>query len=290
MTITPAIEYRAVSFRYPSAVADAITEVSLVVQPGERLGVLGPNGGGKSTLLKLTLGLLPIQTGEIRVFGRSVLDARREHLIGYVPQKSLAELAFPLSVTQVVAMSTSAGLAPWRRLSSEARKRVADAMEVVEIAGIADRHIGSLSGGQFQRVMIARALAGRPKLLLLDEPTVGIDVTGQIQFGKLLTSLHDQLGISMVVVSHDLRAVAAGCDRIACLSRSLHSHTSPAGLTPAVLAEVFRHDVGAIFGDVHVDAHQASSCNDPSHAHGQPVASLTIGGKPAIEPPRGPAP
>lgn len=273
---------------------DAIRDVSLVVQPGERLGVLGPNGGGKSTLLKLTLGLLPIQTGEIRIFGRSVLEARREHLIGYVPQKSHAELAFPLSVVQVVEMSTSAGLSPWKRLSAEARTRVAEAMEVVEITGIADRHIGSLSGGQFQRVMIARALAGGPKLLLLDEPTVGIDVAGQIQFGKLLTSLHDQLGISMVVVSHDLRAVAAGCDRIACLSRTLHSHTSPAGLTPAVLAEVFRHDVGAIFGDVHVDAHSASACNDPSHGHGHgsasPVTKLTIGGESTLDVPRDPAP
>jgi len=273
-----AIEYRGITYTYPGGGAPALKNVSLTVVSGERLGVLGPNGGGKSTLLKLTLGLLPLQTGEIRIFGRSVREARAERLIGYVPQKSHAELAFPLSVRQVVEMSPLSGSRPWRSLSAESRSRVTDAMDVVGITDIADRHIGGLSGGQFQRVMIARALAGGPKLLLLDEPTVGIDVAGQMQFGNLLTALHRRLGLSVVVVSHDLRAVAAGCDRIACLSRTLHSHTSPAGLTPAVLAEVFRHDVGAIFGDVHVDAHSASSCTNPAHSHvsdGQTI-QLTI--------------
>mgnify|MGYP000887872543 CR=1 FL=1 len=282
----PAIEYRGVTYRYPRAGTDAVRNVSLVVAAGERLGVLGPNGGGKSTLLKLTLGLLPMQTGEIRVFGRSVDEAKREHLIGYVPQKSKAELGFPLSVRQVVEMSPSAGLAPWRRLAATQRARVDEAMEAVDVTAIADRHIGSLSGGQFQRVMIARALAGGPRLLLLDEPTVGIDVAGQLQFGRLLETLHARLGLSMVVVSHDLRAIAAGCDRIACLSRGLHSHTSPEGLTPAVLAEVFRHDVGAIFGDLHIDAHSAAACTDPSHSHAvkdQGPIGLTIEGRGAGE-------
>ncbi len=275
----PAIEYRGVTYAYSGATAPALQNVTLTVNSGERLGVLGPNGGGKSTLLKLTLGLLPLQAGEIRIFGRSVREARSERLIGYVPQRSLAELAFPLSVRQVVEMSALAGSAPWRGLARDARARIDSALDVVGIAEIADRHIGGLSGGQFQRAMIARALAGGPKILLLDEPTVGIDIAGQVQFGNLLATLHERLGISVVVVSHDLRAVAAGCDRIACLSRTLHSHTSPAGLTPAVLAEVFRHDVGAIFGDVHVDAHAASTCTDPSHAHDAPLP-VSITAKP----------
>ena len=111
------------------------------------------------------------------------------------------------------------------------------------------------------------ALASKPKLLLLDEPTVGIDVAGQQQFADLLRHLHDDLKLTVMVVSHDIRTVAAGCDRVACLSRTLHSHTAPEGLTPAVLAEVFRHDVAAIFGEVHVDAHAAAACHDPSHKH-----------------------
>jgi len=115
-----------------------------------------------------------------------------------------------------------------------------------------------------QRVWIARALANRPRLLLLDEPTVGIDPAGQQQFSDLLTRLRNEMDLTIVVVSHDLRTVAAGCDRVACLARTLHFHDAPGGLTPAVLAEVFRHDVSAIFGDVHIDAHRAAEC---SHHH-----------------------
>jgi zinc transport system ATP-binding protein len=118
--------------------------------------------------------------------------------------------------------------------------------------------------------MIARALAGRPRILLLDEPTVGIDVAGQHRFADLMRSLHERLHLTIVLVTHDIRAIATGSDRVACLSRTLHSHTAPEGLTPAVLAEVFRHDVAAIFGDVHIHAHPAADCPDPSHEHAHP--------------------
>lgn len=269
----PAVEYANVSFVYPQP-ADgngrarpALERISLTVNQGERLGVLGPNGGGKSTLLKLTLGLLGGYSGEIRVFGVSPEEARRRRLIGYVPQRNSAELRFPLTARQVVQMGVTLGMPAWRPLSRERREAVERAMKLVGAGELADQHIGSLSGGQLQRVLIARALACRPRLLLLDEPTVGIDVAGQQQFAELLKHLHDDLKLTVMVVSHDIRTVAAGCDRVACLSRTLHSHGAPEGLTPAVLAEVFRHDVAAIFGEVHVDAHAASACSDPSHHH-----------------------
>jgi len=278
---TPAVEYDHVSFSYtPARSGDAarvgavLHEVTLSVAPGERLGVLGPNGGGKSTILKLTLGLLSGHTGHIRVFGRSPHDAARDGLIGYVPQRASCELAFPLSCRQVVEMAATLGNAPWARTTPAQRDAVDRALTLVGATDLAEKPIGRLSGGQFQRVMIARALASGPKLLLLDEPTIGIDVAGQRQFADLLATLHTQLGLTVMVVSHDIRAVAAGCDRVACLSRTLHAHGTPQGLTPAVLAEVFRHDVAAVFGDVHIDAHAASSCTDPAHAHA-PV-SLTI--------------
>ncbi len=244
-----------------------LDRITLTVNEGERLGVLGPNGGGKSTLLKLTLGLLTGNTGQIRVFGYSPEEARGRRLIGYVPQRNTAELKFPLTVRQVVEMGAKLGLAPWKGLSSGQREDVERAMRLVGAADLASQHVGSLSGGQLQRVLIARSLASKPKLLLLDEPTVGIDVAGQQQFADLLRHLHDDLKLTVMVVSHDIRTVAAGCDRVACLSRTLHSHTAPEGLTPAVLAEVFRHDVAAIFGEVHVDAHAAAACHDPSHKH-----------------------
>jgi zinc transport system ATP-binding protein len=205
--------------------------------------------------------------------GMAAHEARRAGIIGYVPQRNEAELAFPISVRHAVSMTVERSLRPWQSLSRESRDAVTHAMEVVGIAHLSDRPVGRLSGGQLQRAMIARAIAARPSILLLDEPTVGIDVSGQQQFAEMLVALHQSLKLTVIVVSHDIRTVAAGCDRIACLSRTLHSHVSPEGLTPRVLAEVFRHDVAAIFGDVHVDAHAASTCSNP--AHGAP-AGLTI--------------
>jgi zinc transport system ATP-binding protein len=273
-----AIEYKDVSFSYEPGSQSSPVEsgssklvldrIRLTVDEGEHLGILGPNGGGKSTLLKLTLGLLLPRSGSIRVLGMTPRDARRARVVGYVPQRSEAELAFPLSARQVVSMSATAGLAPWRSIDSDRRRAIDDAIETAGVAAFAEKPIGALSGGQVQRTMIARALACRPRILVLDEPMVGIDPAGQQQFSKMLAALHHKFGLTVVIVSHDIRTVAAGCDRIACLARTLHSHVTPKGLTPAVLAEVFRHDVAAIFGDVHVDAHPASSCSDPSHTHG----------------------
>jgi zinc transport system ATP-binding protein len=271
--VSAAVEYANVSFSYPRGGGGnglgrpVLERITLAVNEGERLGVLGPNGGGKSTLLKLTLGLLRGNSGEIRVFGVSPEAARRARLIGYVPQRNTAELRFPLTARQVVEMGATLGLPAWTRISRQQRDAVERSLALVGASELANRHVGSLSGGQLQRVLIARALACRPRLLLLDEPTVGIDVAGQQQFADLLKHLHDDLKLTVMVVSHDIRTVASGCDRVACLSRTLHSHVAPEGLTPAVLAEVFRHDVAAIFGEVHVDAHAASTCTDPSHDH-----------------------
>lgn len=267
----PAVRYENVTFAFPprdgGGGAPVLERVTLDVRRGERLGILGPNGGGKSTLLKLTLGLLTGYSGRISVMGMPPEQARRQRVIGYVPQRVEAELRFPLSARQVVQMAATAGLPAWRGPGPGHRAATDEALAVVGASAFAEKPIGELSGGQVQRVMIARALAAGPKILLLDEPTVGIDVSGQKQFADLLARLHDELGLTIIVVSHDIRTVAAGCDRVACLSRTLHYHVAPEGLTPGVLAEVFRHDVAAIFGDLHVDAHKASTCSDPSHRH-----------------------
>ncbi len=274
-----AVEYEGVTFSYgrgASANGQAderfvLENVTLKVRAGERLGILGPNGGGKTTLLKLTLGLLRGHRGRISVLGMDPERACRERVIGYVPQRIEAELAFPLSARQVVAMSAARGLPAWKALGREATERVEASLDVVGARDLAERPIGKLSGGQLQRVMIARALAGNPRILLLDEPTVGIDVAGQQRFAELIRTVRERLGLTIIMVSHDLRTIAAGSDRVACLNRTLHSHVTPAGLTPEVLAEVFRHDVAAIFGDVHVHTHPAEECHDPSHEHPEPA-------------------
>ena len=242
-----AIELERVRFSYASAdpaCAEellALKDVSLRVAVGQRLGVLGPNGGGKSTLVKIMLGLLRPSAGVVRVFGLEPVEACRRGLVGYVPQRTMAELAFPLSVRQVVRQGAMRGVAPWRGIDASRRAAVEEAVGLTGIGAYLDRPIGRLSGGQLQRTMIARALAARPRLLILDEPAAGIDPAGQQRFAELLGRVHAALGLTTVLVSHDLRAIAAGCDAVACVSRTLHAHTSPRGLTPAVLAEVFRY-------------------------------------------------
>ncbi|MEX0875865.1 MAG: metal ABC transporter ATP-binding protein [Phycisphaerales bacterium] len=267
-----AVEINHVSYDYPASGIDArstpaLHDVNFSVAPGTRLGILGPNGGGKSTLIKLILGLIKPTAGSIAVMGDTPAHARKRGIMGYLPQRIEADRDWPLSVRQVVALPLSSRLMPWQRLGSEDHDAVQRALDLLAIADLGERPIGALSGGQLQRAMIARAIVTRPRLLILDEPTVGIDITGQQRFGELINTLHDALDLTTIVVTHDMRAIAAVSDRVACLSRTLHFHDAPQGLTPAVLAQVFAHDVAPIFGEIHIDAHTAHSCDDPSHQH-----------------------
>jgi zinc transport system ATP-binding protein len=281
----PAVEYERVSFTYSGSPVAALENVSLRVEVGERLGILGPNGAGKSTLLKLTLGLLPMQKGRISVMGRSPIEARRAGLVGYLPQRLEAELRFPLTVRQVVMLGAAWRTRAWAAVPAAAREAAENALDVTGALEFADRPIGRLSGGQVQRAMIARALAARPRILVLDEPTVGIDAAGQRQFADLLQRVHRDTGLTLIIVSHNLRAIAAGCDRVACLARRLHSHVTPEGLTPQVLGELFSHDVEGLWGELHVDAHTAAACkhdhgHEHEHGHAQaPVAGADQRGK-----------
>lgn len=272
ISASPAVELDSVSFAYPGASTPAIEGVDLSVPAGSRLGILGPNGGGKSTLLKIAMGLLRPTSGRALVFGRDPGEARRAGLIGYVPQKVEAELGFPMSVRQVVTLGATWRMPAWKRSPAAVRARVDALLRLTGASEFADRPIGTLSGGQMQRAMIARALASGAQILALDEPMVGIDAAGQQQFAALLSSIHRELGITILIISHDLRAIAAGSDRVACLARRLHSHVSPEGLTPQVLAELFSHDLAGITGatgPVHVHAHRATECcEEHGHTHG----------------------
>jgi zinc transport system ATP-binding protein len=241
-----AIEMQGVTFAYGAEDEPVVEGISLEVARGERLGILGPNGGGKSTLLKLLLGELSPRSGTVRVLGEDPRRAREAGRIGYLPQRVTAELSFPLSVRQVVEQGVSAGVPAWRGLGAERRGRAARALDLVGATDLADRPVGRLSGGQLQRALIARAVAADPKVLLLDEPTVGIDVSGQQRFGSMLETLRAELGLTVVIVSHELATIAATSDRVACLRRTLHFHDAPHGLTPGVLAEVFSHDVAIL--------------------------------------------
>lgn len=261
-----------VSFGYPSVRGTpdpplALRDVTLHVEQGCSLGIIGPNGAGKTTLLKIVLGLLDGFRGNVKVLGMTPRAAcRRGDIVGYVPQRHDAEWRFPLTVRQVVRMGLigKTGLIRW--YSRADRQYVEQIMEQLGIATLADRPIGDLSGGQQQRCFIARALAAKPRILILDEPLVGVDEAGQQQFAELSLRLHhglhaepggavgDRLGsntadgskLTLVIVSHDIRAIAASCSRVACLNQTIHYHDSPAGLTEEVLREVFQHEISSV--------------------------------------------
>jgi zinc transport system ATP-binding protein len=222
----------------------ALADVTLHIEQGSSLGIIGPNGAGKTTLLKIMLGLLDGYTGGVHVLGLSPRAAcRRGDLIGYVPQRHNVEWRFPLTVRQVVRMGLVGKTGLFRRYAQDDLDYVESLLQRVGIGELADRPIGDLSGGQQQRCFMARALAPRPKVLILDEPLANVDEAGQRQFADLIRNVHQSLGLTIVIVSHDLRAVAAGCSSVACLNRTVHYHDVPSGLTEDVLREVFQHEI-----------------------------------------------
>ncbi|MEZ5477407.1 MAG: ABC transporter ATP-binding protein [Thiolinea sp.] len=207
-----------VSFRYD--LNPVLEQVSLTVQPGEFLGIVGPNAGGKSTLLKLILGLLKPQQGKIRVLDRKPRQARR--LIGYVPQYPAFARDFPISVEQVVLMGRLGTAGIIGRYSAADRAAAQQALAEVEAGELAPRLIGALSGGQLQRVLLARALVSQPQLLILDEPTANIDMRLESDIFDQLKRLNQRMTI--LVVSHDIAFISNYVHRVACLNRTLVCH------------------------------------------------------------------
>ncbi len=222
--------------------------VNLSAEAGTTLGLIGPNGGGKTTLIRLLLGVLEPTGGRIRIDGVAPRQAiRRGDLIGYLPQSpNLARESFPISVRQVVHLGLAGKTGMLRPYARDDVAFADSLLERVGIADLADRPIGTLSGGQLQRAYIARALAPRPKLLLLDEPTTGIDRPGQERFIEFLQGLKNDMGLTVVFVSHDLRAVSAISDRIACLNLTLHYHDVPDRLPADLVYRMFACDLEAM--------------------------------------------
>jgi zinc transport system ATP-binding protein len=204
-----------------------LEDVSLNVSPGDFLAIIGPNGAGKTTLLKVILGLVRPVSGLVRVFGKApwALDGGRWR-IGYVPQVQSVDINFPIYASEAVLMGRYGRIGLLKRPSSNDRAAVHKAMDRIGIADLADRPLARLSGGQRQRVFLARALANDPALLLLDEPTTGVDVAATEGLYDLLRVLHED-GITILVVSHDVGVVATYVDGVACVNRRLVAHGRP---------------------------------------------------------------
>jgi zinc transport system ATP-binding protein len=246
----PVIEITGLTFSYGGATV--LEGVDLEVSAGEFLGLVGPNAGGKSTLLKLVLGLLRPQAGRIRVLGHEPGEVGQR--IGYVPQYPSFPRDFPITVEQVVLLGRLgagrtggwlAALIPGAYGQAD-RDAATRALREVEALDLAQRQIGSLSGGQLQRVLLARALTGDPDLLILDEPTANIDQRLEGEVFDLLKRLNERMTI--LVVSHDVAFVSGYVSRVACLNRTLVCHR-----TDAVDGDV----IHALYGDnIRMVAHQ----------------------------------
>ncbi len=202
-----------------------LEDISFTIEYGDYVGIVGPNGGGKTTMLKILLGLLPLQKGTVRVFDRPVGDKKALQRVGYVPQRvSFGASAFPASVEEVVKSGRTPRLGvirPWRKADTDA---VEQAIALTGIGHLRYRLIGQLSGGERQRVFIARALAGEPELLILDEPTVGVDMASKDAFDAFLTKLNTEYGLTILLVSHDVESLADQVKHILCFNRKLVCH------------------------------------------------------------------
>ncbi|SFX31772.1 zinc transport system ATP-binding protein [Thermoactinomyces sp. DSM 45891] len=220
---TPILKVSHLYFSYGNQ--KVLDDVSLSLEEGEFLGILGPNGSGKSTLMKIVLGLMTPQQGEIDLFGSSIAHFKERSRIGYVSQKANSfNLGFPATVREVVASGLTGKLGLFKRYKKSDWQRVDEVIEQVELSHLANRNIGKLSGGQQQRAFIARALVGNPELLILDEPTVGVDAKSTTQFYELVRFLHQNQGLSVIMVTHDIGVISSYVDRVACLNKRLFFH------------------------------------------------------------------
>lgn len=230
------IEIHGLDFAYEGG-QTVLENVDLIIRTGESAGIIGPNGGGKSTLLKLILGLIQPTAGSIRVLGLPPVEARK--WVGYMPQYHQLDGAFPILVEEVVLQGTlHRGF--WGRYSAAARTAAMEALDEMGIADLAKRSFAELSGGQRQRVLIARALAGHPKLLLLDEPTANVDPGAEEQFYATLNCLRRSM--SILTVSHDLGFVSREIDRVICVNKQVAVHEGGT-LDQETADRIYRHGV-----------------------------------------------
>ncbi len=213
----------------------ALVDIHLDIWPGEFVGLLGPSGAGKTTLLRAILGAVQVYRGQVLVEGQPV--GRKRPPVGYVPQLETVDWNFPVTVEEVALMGLASS--PWPWPTRRERERVHAVLERLGIAHLAKRHIRALSGGQQQRAFLARALVGNPRLLLLDEPTAGVDIKTRDDILHLLHELNHE-GTTIILTTHEINAVAAHLPRVVCLNHHLVADGPPAQVfTPQILGQTY---------------------------------------------------
>ncbi len=254
MNDAAAITMRNVTFGYDRTAV--IEEVDLTIATGDFACIIGPNAGGKSTLLKLMMGLLEPNRGTVRIFGRSPGEARQR--IGYLSQYSHFDPQFPITVMDVVLMGRLAGdwrFGPYRKADLAAAE---NALSEVQLSDVLKRPFSDLSGGQRQRVLIARALACEPDVLLLDEPTSNLDINVEEQFYELLRVLNERL--TVVLVSHDVAFVSKYVRTAICVNRTVHTHSAEE-ISGEIIQRLYGREIRLLRHDNHSRDHE--------HAHGE---------------------
>lgn len=211
-----------------------LESINLIIEKGEFAVIVGPNGAGKSTLLKSILNQIPVQSGEIMINGLSHVDFLKKNQIGYLPQSEDFFPDFPMKVIELVLMGRYFFKKPFRSFTQRDYEVCDQSLKLVSADQLANHDISSLSGGEFQRVLLARALATESDYICLDEPEAGIDKIGIKSFYELLGDLHRQ-GKTIIAVSHDIETVGQYCSKVICLNRRIHTHNTPGMDCPVII-------------------------------------------------------
>jgi ABC-type Mn2+/Zn2+ transport system ATPase subunit len=254
MTETPVVRIAGATVARDGRVV--LEDIRFDVAAGAFVGIIGPNGAGKTTLLRAILGLVPLAAGRIDVFGRPAAERAREgDGVGYVPQRHAFPPDFPANALDVVRL----GRLHRSEGRREERRAAEQALERAGIADLAGRPVGRLSGGEQRRVTLAQAICASSRLLILDEPTVGLDLPAEQDFYGLVRRLQDELGLAVIAVSHDLLALAGEADHLVCINRRMHVHGQPEDVIHShALREAYACEFDFLAGEIaHHERHPA---------------------------------
>ncbi len=223
-----------------------VENISFSVEEGSTVAIIGPNGAGKTTLVKAILGLIPFDTGTVTLFGHPLKHNNFHTKIGYVPQSLEFDRTFPLTVSELLGFTVPPAYSFSLSGRKEQKNNINKLLETVGVRDLSDRPIGSLSGGELQRVMIAKAIVNDPKILFLDEPASGVDIKGQERFYDLVRRLNKEKGLTIILISHDLNIVYRFADNVLCMNRRLICAGKPSEtLTDEAIKSVYGEMMGA---------------------------------------------
>lgn len=259
--LEPAVCFQAVSLTRGSN--QVLVDIDLDVEQGAFLGLIGPNGGGKTSLLNLILGTLKPSMGRVEVFGKKPRSPKLKKMIGYVPQTQTLPEHFPATVYDVALMGAYGASGLGWPVKHDYKVHARHLLSQVQLDHVMDQPISQLSGGQQQRAYIARALVTRPRLLLLDEPLRGLDASSQTRFFELLIDLKSQYELTVIMVSHHIHNLTRFSERIACLNRTIHWHDRSELMNHEVLTHTYKCELDAIFTQEELQEMQSASEQPP---------------------------